>query len=70
MRCWNDLRDDFRQAVAERGAASIAAAIPVHRATIYKLYVGQIERPHRATLQGIERILGRESNDDRNRTDN
>ena len=65
MRCWDDIRDDFRRAVFDQGPRTVADAIPADLTTVYRLVSGKITRPHRATILGIERLLTGESLDGR-----
>lgn len=65
MRRWNELQEDFRSLVFERGVDKVAAEIPTHRATVYRLVNGDTKRPSMALCAGIERVLQNQETDDR-----
>lgn len=57
MNEWGDIRSDFCHLVACKGAAFVAAQIPAHKTTIYRLIKGQIQHPGPLMLTAIERVL-------------
>lgn len=54
---WQELRPDFERVVFARGMSNVAHLIPADRATVYRLLRGDTQRPTRAVLAGIERVV-------------
>lgn len=54
---WEDLREEFIRVVFQRGVSNVSHLIPADRATVYRIVTGQTERPSRAVIAGIERVV-------------
>jgi len=61
-RCWNDLRQDLEHIVFTKGPTNVAHMIPAHRATVYRLISGEIQRPSKAMRACVERLVERQKN--------
>lgn len=57
MKSWEDLRTDFRRVVGRQGVQATARAIPAARTTVYRLLKQDTQRPSRAVLANIERLV-------------
>ena len=60
---WDVLLDKLRLVVARRGVENVADAIPVDRATVYRLLSGKTRRPTRAVRAGVERLVSKADED-------
>ena len=57
MRDWEELREEFVRVVVRRGVTNVSHLIPADRATVYRIVSGETERPSRAVIAGIERVV-------------
>ena len=53
---WPETREKLREAVKMRGADSVAADIPVHRATVFRMLNGD-HTPSPAVQERVEQVL-------------
>ena len=56
-RPWSDVRDEFTRVVFREGIDEIARRLPAHRATVYRLINGSIQRPSGVMRAAVERIV-------------
>ncbi|MEY4534392.1 MAG: hypothetical protein RLZZ246_710 [Planctomycetota bacterium] len=54
---WRKTREEFCRLAARTGVDRIAAEIPAHPATVYRLIRGDTAEPSHAIRAGVERLL-------------
>jgi hypothetical protein len=59
MTSWVELQRKFRHLVLRRRGPmqDIARKIKTDRVTVYRLMKGETKRPHRATMENVERLV-------------
>lgn len=54
---WAETRERLKREVAKLGPTRVAEAIPVHRATLFRLVTERVEKPSLPTQECVERFL-------------